>query len=250
MDALIVAGMIFLFNTLSSESVFMDPKVRKDVKKYITDERRRNEILDLMHEYKEDYIIRRGIEKDMESRFEELYSDRTNDSEDFQPVIKVYMRTRTEKQNLYVEAIMKFKSLVTDSEWEQLLINIDKGATAYLKKADKTIVKYKKANSEISSGLNGAIENKELGEKAVHIMTEIDAKEMSILQKLHAFNYKDLELLRNRKTTKEAYKHALSEYNDLWQAYFDLYLDAYSRLSEVTTDEEWKIIRKYSKNIF
>ena len=141
MDALIVAGMIFLFNTLSSESVFMDPKVRKDVKKYITDERRRNEILDLMHEYKEDYTIRRGIEKDMESRFEELYSDRTNDSEDFQPVIKVYMRTRADKQDLYVEAMMKFKSLVADHEWEQLLINIDKSAAAYLKKIDKTIAK-------------------------------------------------------------------------------------------------------------
>ena len=67
MDALIIAGMIFLFSTLSSESVFIDPKARKDVKKYITDERRKQEILELMSEYKEDYTIRRSIENDMEA---------------------------------------------------------------------------------------------------------------------------------------------------------------------------------------
>lgn len=250
MDALIVAGMIFLFSTLSSESVFIDPKARKDVKKYITDERRKQEILELMSEFKEDYTVRRSIEKDMEARFEKLYSVRANDLEVFQPILFVYMRTRTEKQDLYVEAMMKFKSKVTDDEWKLLLVNMDKSANAYLKKLDKTLTKYKKANNEISSGLKRSIENKELGEKAVNIMTEIDDKEMSILKKLQAFNYKDWELLRNRKATKEAYERALSEYNELWQEYFDLYLDAYSRLSEVTNDNEWKIIKKYSKKIF
>ena len=250
MDALIVAGIVFLFSTLSSESVFIDPKARKDVKKYITDERRKHEILDLMHATKEDYTVKRSIEKEMEARFEKLYSVRARDLEVFQPILFVYNRTRTGKQDLYVEAILKFKNLVTDYEWEQLLVNMDKGAKAYIKKQDKIITKYKKANSEISSSLKGSIENKELGEKAVNIMTEIDAREMSILKKLQAFNYKDWELLRNRKTTKEEYKQALSEYNDLWQDYFDLYLDAYERLSKVTTDDEWKVIKKYSKKIF
>ena len=250
MDALIVAGIIFLFNTLSSESVFIDPKARKDVKKYVEDERRQHDILDLMHVYKEDYTVRRRIEKAMETRFEELYSYRARELDEFQPVINVYMKTRTEKQDLYVDTILKFKSMVTDQEWEQLLVNMDKSAKAYIKKQDKIITKYKKANSEISSGLKGKIEDKESREKAVSIMAEIDTREMSILQKLQTFNYKDLELLRNRKTTKEEYKHALSEYNELWQDYFDLYLDAYERLSKVTTDDEWKIIRKYSKKIF
>lgn len=250
MDALIVAGILFLFNTLSSESVFLDPKARKDVKKYVLDKGRQHEILDLMQEYKEDYTVRRSIEKEMEAKFEELYSVRARDLEEFQPIIFVYNRTRTEKQDLYVEAILKFKNLVTDYEWEQLLVNMDKSAKAYIKKQDKIISKYKKANSEISSGLKGSIENKELGEKAVNIMTEIDAKEMSILKKLQAFNNKDWDLLKNRKATKEEYEHALSEYNELWQDYFDLYLDAYGRLSDVTTDDEWKIIKKYSKKIF
>jgi hypothetical protein len=160
------------------------------------------------------------------------------------------MRIRSEKQQLYVEAILKFKNLVTDYEWEQLLVNMDKNAKAYLKKQDKIITKYKKANSEISSKLEGKIENKESRDKAVAIMADIDTREMSILQKLQAFNYKDLELLRNRKTTKEAYEQAFSEYNDLWQNYIDLYLDAHGRLSEVTTDDEWKVIKKYSKKIF
>ena len=250
MDILIIGGIIFLFNTLSSESVFIDPKARKDVKKYIIDERRQQEILDLMHEYKEDYTVKRSIEKDMEGRFEKLYSVRANDLEVFQPILFVYNRTRTEKQHLYVESILKFKNLVTDYEWEQLLVNMDKSAKAYIKKQDKIITKYKKANSEISSGLKGKIEDKESREKAVSIMAEIDSREMSILKKLQEFNNKDWELLRNRKATKEEYEHALSEYNELWQDYFDLYLDAYGRLSEVTTDDEWKIIRKYSKKIF
>jgi hypothetical protein len=250
MDALIVAGMIFFFNTLSSESVFIDPKLRKEVKKYITDERKRNEILDLLSKYKEDYTVRRSIEKDMEASFVELYSFRGKELAVFQPTITVYMRSRTEKQDLYLEAIMKFKKLVTDHEWDQLLVNMDKSAKTYLEKQDKIIAKYKKANSEISSKLEGKIENKESRDKAIAIMADIDTREMSILQKLQAFNDIDLELLRNRETTKEAYEQALSEYNDLWQIYIDLYLDAYSRLSEVTTDDEWKIIRKYSKKIF
>ncbi len=184
------------------------------------------------------------------SEFEKLYSVRARDLEVFQPILFVYNRTRTEKQDLYVEAILKFKNLVTDYEWEQFLVNMYKSAKSYIKKQDKIITKYKKANSEISSSLKGSIENKELGEKAVNIMTEIDAREMSILKKLQAFNYKDWEMLRNKNTTKEEYVNALSEYNNLWQDYIDLYLDAYERLSKVTTDDEWKVIKKYSKKIF
>ena len=74
--------------------------------------------------------------------------------------------------------------------------------------------------------------------------------EMVILEKLKTFNYKDWEMLRDRKTTKEEYILAMNEYNGLWQDYFDLYLDAYERLSKVTTDDEWKVIRKYTKKIF
>lgn len=250
MSILILFGILSLFNTLTSESVFIDPKVRKDVKKYILDERKQNEILDVMKKYKEDYLLRRGIEKEMEAKFEELYSVKGSDMEEFKSVIRVYNRTRTDTQGRYVKAITKFKSLVSDQEWEQLLVNMDKSAKKYLEDQDKIITKYKKTNSEISFGLKGIIEDEESREKAVSIMTEIDEREMSILKKLQTFNNKDWEMLRDRKTTKEAYEQALKEYNDLWQSYFDLYLDAYDRLSKIMTDDEWKIIKKYSKKIF
>lgn len=250
MGVLIVAGMIFLFNTLGSERVFIDPKAKRDVKKYIADESRKNEILDLMREYKEDYTLRRSIEKEMEARFEELYSYRARDLEDFQPVINVYMRTRIDYQDLYVEAMMQFKHMVTDQEWAQLLVNIDKSANKYLKKLDKVVTEYKNLNAEISTSLESAIKDKDLRMEATRIMDEVDAREMAILEKLRLFNYKDWEMLRDRKTKKEDYILAMNEYNGLWQDYFDLYLDAYERLSKVTTDDEWKVISKYTKKIF
>ena len=249
-DALLVASIVLLFNTLSSESVFLDPKAKKDVKKYVSDEGRKKEILDLMSQYKEAFTVRRSIEKQMERKFEELYSVRGTSMQAFQSVISVHSRTSAEKQDLYVDSMLKLKSLVTDKEWDQLLFNIDKSAEAYLNNLDKTIKKYKKLNTEISTGLEGVIENQESREKAVAIMSEADSIEMRILNDLRVFTHKDWQLLRDRNATEEAYGEALGEYNDLWQDYIDLYLDSYSRLSNVTTDKEWKVIKKYSKQIF
>jgi hypothetical protein len=81
-------------------------------------------------------------------------------------------------------------------------------------------------------------------------MREVNTSEVAILKKLSAYNYKDNELLRNRVATEGEYIKAYKEYNDLWREYFDLYSKAYIDLSAVTTDNEWKIMKKYTKGMF
>ena len=42
--------------------------------------------------------------------------------------------------------------------------------------------------------------------------------------------------------TEVQYKVEISEVNVLWQEPFGVYTSACSKLSEITTDEEWKVI--------
>ena len=107
-----------------------------------------------------------------------------------------------------------------------------------------------KANAKIKSQLKNQINDEERRSRASQIIEEVNVSEVAILRKLNEYNYKDNNLLRNRNATEEEYRQTFKEYNDLWQEHFNLYTSAYEELSAVTTDEEWKVIKKLGAKVF
>jgi hypothetical protein len=81
-------------------------------------------------------------------------------------------------------------------------------------------------------------------------MKEVTSSETAILMKLSEFNYNDFRLLRDKNSTEEDYKKSFKEHDLWWNEYFELYTKAYLDLSVLTTDEEWKLMEKYTKGIF
>jgi hypothetical protein len=246
----IVAAIMILFSVLGSETAFIDPNAKKDIKKYIIDKNTQNEILGLMKAYTKEYKTSRKIEKKLEKQMEELFAVRGNTTEDFQLVFDEYMQSRKSRQGSFIKSILKTKSLISDTEWENMIANFDSKIKKQLKEQEKIISKVESDNAKMDSQLKSQIDDVERSDQVAKIMREVNKSEVAILKKLSAYNYKDNELLRNRVATEDEYIKAYKEYNDLWQEYFELYFNAYVNLSEVVTDEEWKIMKKYTKGMF
>ena len=62
--------------------------------------------------------------KEMEEKFKKLYSERGKNTKELQSIINVHIRTRRDKLDLYVETLINFKSLITDEEWKNMVVNI------------------------------------------------------------------------------------------------------------------------------
>ena len=149
-----------------------------------------------------------------------------------------------------MRSILKTKSLVTDSEWENMLTNMNSKVKKQNKEQEKSVATVENINLKMTAQLEKQIDDEGRRIQATRIMEETNTTEVSILKKLNKFNYKDNDLMRNKNANEEEYKKAFKEFNDLWQEYFDLYTSAYKQLSAVTTDDEWKSIRKFTSKIF
>jgi len=243
--ALLLASALF-----GSETAFIDPAGRSYIKEYVLDKDRKAEVLDLMKTYETEFKAGRKKEKKHEKALEKLFAVRNSEMSDFQSVFDDYMQSRELRQVSYLEAVLRAKSIVTETEWINILSAIDSRTKIQSYDQDKLVSKVEFANESMEAELKKWIEEEQRANQASIIMKEVNASEMAILKKLHSFNYKDTELFRNKNATEEEYKTVFKEYNSLWRAYFDLYTKAYTDLSAVTTDKEWKIMKKYTKGIF
>ena len=203
-----------------------------------------------MKTYETEFKAGRKKEKKQEKALEKLFAIRNSKMSDFQSVFDDYMQSRELRQLSYIEAVLGTKSIVTDTEWENILSGIDSQAKIQLYEQDKLVAKVEYANKSMEGELKKWIEEEQRANQASIIMKEVNSSEIAILKKLQAFNYKDTELFRTKNATEEEYKHAFREYNGLWREYFDLYTKAYRDLSAVTTDKEWKLMKKYTKGFF
>jgi hypothetical protein len=245
LTALLLGSALF-----GSESAFIDPTVRSDIKEYVLDKDRKAEVLDLMKTYETEFKAARKKEKKQEKTLEKLFAVRNSEMSEFQTVFDDYMQSRELRQLSYIEAALRAKSIVTDTEWANILTDVDSRTKIQLYEQEKLVAKVEFANESMEAELKKWIDEEQRSNQASLIMKEVNASEIAILKKLHAFNFKDSELFRNKTASEEDYKNAFREFNGLWRAYFDLYTKAYTDLSAVTTDKEWQIMKKYTKGIF
>jgi hypothetical protein len=244
------ATLLLMSALFSSESAFINQAARADVKKYILDKDRQAEVLDLMKTYEKEFNVERKKEKKQEKALEKLFAIRTSEMSDFQLVFDDYMQSRELRQLLYIEGALKVKSIMTDTEWANILTGFDSRTKIQSYEQDKLVSKVEYSNKSMEAELKKWIEEEQRANQASLIMKEVNASEVTILKKFQALIYKDSELFRNKTASEEEYKIAFKEYNSLWRAYFDMYTKAYKDLSAVTTDKEWQIMKKYTKGMF
>lgn len=243
--ALLIASTLF-----GSESAFFNLDTRDDVRKYVLDEDRQDELLSLMKTYEKDLNTDRKKEIKQEKALEKLFAVRNSQMADFHLIFDDYMQSRELRQLSYIKSVLRAKNIVTDTEWSNMLTGIDSRIKLQMSEQDKLLPIVENVNESMEAELKTMIEEEKRANEASSIMKEVNASEVDILKKFLAFNYKEVELLRNRHTTEEEYNKAFKEYNDLWREYFNLYTSGYMKLSAVITDSEWKVMKKYAKGIF
>jgi hypothetical protein len=139
---------LFITIVLSSvifgdESAFINPSARSDVKFYILDKDRQADVLELMKTYESEFNASRKKEKKLEKTLEKLFADRNSEIQDFQAVFDDYMQLREFRQLSYTKAVLRTKSIVTDTEWSSLLSGNEGRQEVQLNEQDKLISKTK-----------------------------------------------------------------------------------------------------------
>ena len=108
--ALLLASALF-----GSDNAFINPAAKADVKKYILDKDRRVEVLDLMKTYESEFKVGRKKEKKHEKALEKLFEIRGSEMANFQSLFDDYMQSRELRQLSYLEAVLRAKSIITDT---------------------------------------------------------------------------------------------------------------------------------------
>ena len=184
----IVTAIILLFSVLGSETAFIDPKAKKDVKKYVVDKNTQKEILGLMKAFAKEYKTNRKKEKKLETQLEKLFSVKGNTIEEFRPVFDEYVQSRKSRQESYTKSILRTKSIISDAEWENMLASVDSKIKKQLKEQEKMISEVEKTNEKMESQLKSQIDDEERSNEVSKIMSEVNASEVAILKKLNTFN--------------------------------------------------------------
>lgn len=79
----------------------------------------------------------------------------------------------------------------------------------------------------MESQLKSQIGGEEKNNQDAKIFGEENKLEATILKELSTYNYNDYEILRKRDISSEEYKNVSKAYKDLWQNYFDQYINVY-----------------------
>ena len=85
----------------------------------------------------------------------------------------------------------------------------------------------KNQRKKMESQLKNQIEDEEKNNQDAKMFGMENKMEVAIHKELSTYNHKDNEFLRKRGTSSEESKKKSKEYKDLWQKYFDLYINVY-----------------------
>lgn len=226
------------------DSSFLIPKLNKYVNKHVSEQERKQKLIVLIEEAKED---RKQFIQNDEKQHKELnkmLESRNTTREEFDDFIVNMNELRKKTQETNQKVIYEAQDYITEKEWENMKVDIKKDFKKLDKKLNKSISKVEKTFDKKAAKLKKTIQDKSKSEKAVK-STEIFEKilishirdykaEMTNEQSiLYEYKVKENEIVEYQKAFNK-------KMEDLMHAYIDMHFE----LVNSTTKEEWELIKQ------
>jgi hypothetical protein len=232
-----------LLKLLGGGSTFVVPKLDNYVKKYVVDDTRKKEVLDMLKIAKKERKTTLKKDKKLLKELYKLSESRTSTQADFDRLYEDILKSDTRSQNANIKVNQESQKLITADEWTAIMTDVAKNLEKTDKKRTKTLNKVEKKFNKWQNKINKTIVNVDKRKEAVKAVEE--------LKIIYLKNYKLIqEEMLNTNSIMYTYKASDSEIMDLQNNFLQLVKDIYDtntrthfKLVELSTPEEWKKIK-------
>lgn len=222
----------------------------KMIKTNIEDENVKAEVLSMIKEYKKKTKQLKKEEEIHQKEFIDLFSRRDVTKDSFSEVHNELVEVRKKRQDLYIDYSLNLKNKLTVEEWSAMLPEAIKSLDKKKKKKEKYLNNIEKVDKKTHEKLIDKIEDQERREELDNLFINFINKDIELHEAIFNLNIKDNEVIQNKYSKREDYELITDSINYDAEEFFQLYMQFHEDLVRLTTEEEWKIVKKPMKDIY
>ncbi len=239
---------------IGTDEIFTIPKLKKEIKKHVTDDRRKDSLLLILKDAKREIkAFNKQNIKDMK-KVKKLMASEENQIQELEILLKSNFDKRKKLQASKLDKRLAMQDLMTDEEWKSVIENAVTPSRKHEKKTNKKVSKFKKSVDELLNDTEKSISKKihdsVRREKVLESFHEFFAALEQQIEEGSKFNYKSNEIIRKRSATREELEGLYAKQNELRKNVYSEFRVMYEVIFEFTNETERKAIRKELKKMF
>lgn len=214
----------------------------KIVKKHVIDEERRDSILFILEDAKDQHKAIQKETKAISKSLNKLAKNRDAQREDFEAMARESYKLRVEMQEVNLNAVMKSRNLITEEEWE--LIGVE-----FFEENAKTSKLVKKRVKQIQNGFDKTekkfrrvINEGEGAEASVISLREFETSFLYVVSEYVKFMLNDDAVVYSYNVPREEVMVLQRQHIENLANVFDALVDLHFVLVDNSSEKEWKKI--------
>ncbi len=246
---MIIALLLSLFFG-SPESVLMNPKFKKHVRKHVEDKTRKHEILDLTKAFEKEAKSQQKKEKKKVKEMNDLNTSRTTTVEEFEDFFDMLMNDKMELARSRLVLRLAIQDQIEKLEWELLLADSKEIWGKNSKKRKKYINKLNKSFEKVETRIRDNVSDEGRLQKALEIVETFRSELIRIQKVYDALNISENPVYQNKDASEEELQTIQNDIIDLRSEVYSSYIQTHMELVKVVSEDEWPAIIKSINNIF
>jgi len=227
-----------------SESVFLNSKVKKHIKRHIVEKETRKEVLLIIKDFEKEAKKLKKEEKKWNKELADLNANRTATTGEFKVFFQRYMGTKKELHKRGMSARIEIRDKISPETWEKIIVDAGYTHEKEETKRSKYILKLKKSISKIEKKVGKVIIDPSRRTKVKQVFEEFKNSVIEIQREYDRFNYAENVVLAYYNSTMNDLQKVQDEIDLLHWQLFDAFTDTHLKLVHATTDEEWDKVQK------
>ena len=241
-----------LFSVLFGESeiaLFVN-NLDKHVKKYVTDDLRKEEALTAIENYLDNVDAHKDRRKGYNKELNAMLVDPLITRASFDAFTESVLIAREEIQIAYVRLRVDIAASITEDEWQAILGAGRKSYAKEFKKKQKSKESIDKELDKVEASIIKHYNTADHKRMAREILDEFNSVTKDLVQQTADYNLYESQELMSRIVNYDDFLLLLVESNVARDMVYDLFVDTYFDLKEIATREEWPSIAKEFKKYY
>ena len=249
---MIIAGLIALFSVffgVSEVALFVD-NMPKYVKKYVTDDDRKEQALNTVNGYLADADAHKTRVKAFHKEMDAMFVDPLITVESFEIFMESVIQSRNDLQIAYVKMRVELSNSINEDEWKMIM---EAGREPYkkeLEKKKKDKGKLDELLDKVSENMLKHYESAESREAAREVLDAYNTTIKKLAQQRADFDAYAESGLLEYEVDYDALLTSIVEKNLKRGFVSELFIATYFELKEIASEEEWPKVAKAFKKFY
>jgi len=220
------------------------PQIDKYYKKNVENKDDREALKLIFREYDTEKKAYDKAGKKRAKKFQKLQSSSNPSKQDFEALHAQSIESKLQWNQKSLKIFSSIKSHLTDIQWDESMVNIDKDIKkhrkSYKKTKDHIFEKVRKTNKRIVRILKDEKNNKE----AIALIQNFEVDIVRIFSEYEEKGEISLNSMLQYSADVETIKTQEEALDTIGNHFYESYLKAYLELKELLNDEEWKKVKR------